>query len=243
MIFGLGLGAIFGSMSCSSARGSMAEYLDGRLTGREMQRISKHLDRCPQCSSIFEAERSMLHALALLGPVTGAEREPEDMVLRIRVALSQEQARKKRSSLDQWQTVWRNTVGPFLLQLSAGTASAILLLGSVALLVGMVAHPEHASAQDEPLGMATAPRFLYLSGNSPDSDDIGAQGQSVTIEAYVDGSGRVYDYKIVNGPTDAQTRAGIENLLLFSVFEPAKFYGQPVKGLAVLSFSGVSVRG
>lgn len=239
MIFGLGLG----SVSCSSASSSMAEYLDGRLTGREMQRISRHLDRCPECSSVFEAERSMLHALALLGPVTGSEREPEDMVLRIRVALSQEQARKKRSYFEQWQTIWRNSVGPFMLQLSAGTASAILLLGSVALLVGMVAHPEHASAQDEPLGMATAPRFLYLSGNSPDNDDIGAQGQPVTVEAYVDGSGRVYDFKIVNGPKDEQTRAGIENMLLFSVFEPAKFYGQPVKGLAVLSFSGVSVRG
>ncbi|HTJ29504.1 MAG TPA: zf-HC2 domain-containing protein [Acidobacteriaceae bacterium] len=243
MIFGLGLGAILGSISCASARNSMAEYLDGRLTGREMQRISKHLDRCTECSSIFDAERTMLHSLALLGPVTGQEREPDDMVLRIRVALSQERARRDRSRFEQWQMIWRNTVGPFLLQLSAGTASAVLLLGSVALLVGMVAHPEHASAKDEPLGMATAPKLLYHSSASPDSDEIGTQGQPVVVEAYVDGSGRVYDYKIVTGPNNAQTRADVENLLLFSVFEPAKFYGQPVKGLAVLSFSGVSVRG
>jgi hypothetical protein len=27
------------------------------------------------------------------------------------------------------------------------------------------------------------------------------------------------------------------------VFEPARFFGQPVRGLAVLSFAGVSVRG
>jgi hypothetical protein len=32
-------------------------------------------------------------------------------------------------------------------------------------------------------------------------------------------------------------------MLLFSVFEPARRFGQPVRGLAVLSFSGVSVRG
>ena len=239
MIFGLGLG----SVSCSAARGSMTEYLDGRLTGREMQRIAKHLDRCADCTANFDAERTMLHSLALLGPVTGAEREPEDMVLRIRVALSQERARRDRNRSEEWQMVWRNTVGPFLLQLSAGFASAVLLLGSVALLVGMVAHPEHASAQDEPLGMATAPRLLYHSSASPDSDDIGTQGQPVVVEAYVDGSGRVYDYRIVTGPKDPQTRADVENLLLFSVFEPAKFYGQPVKGLAVISFSGVSVRG
>jgi hypothetical protein len=53
----------------------------------------------------------------------------------------------------------------------------------------------------------------------------------------------VYDYRIVSGPNDALTRSQVENLLLFSRFAPARFFGQPVRGLAVLSFSGVSVRG
>jgi hypothetical protein len=53
----------------------------------------------------------------------------------------------------------------------------------------------------------------------------------------------VYDYRIVSGPTDDATRAQVENLLLWSRFEPARRFGQPVSGLAVLSFSGVSVRG
>jgi hypothetical protein len=35
----------------------------------------------------------------------------------------------------------------------------------------------------------------------------------------------------------------VENLLLTSVFEPVRFFGQPVRGLAVISFAGVSVRG
>jgi hypothetical protein len=30
--------------------------------------------------------------------------------------------------------------------------------------------------------------------------------------------------------------------LLFSVFEPARVFGQPVRGLAVMSFTGISVR-
>jgi hypothetical protein len=58
----------------------------------------------------------------------------------------------------------------------------------------------------------------------------------------VDGLGKVYDYHIVSGPNDANTRSELENVLLFSVFEPARFFGQPVRGLAVLSFTGVSVR-
>jgi hypothetical protein len=65
----------------------------------------------------------------------------------------------------------------------------------------------------------------------------------VVIEAYVNGEGEVYDYRIISGPNDEETRAQVENLLLTSRFEPARFFGQPVPGLAVLSFSGVSVRG
>jgi hypothetical protein len=205
--------------------------------------MTKHLESCARCANDFEAEQRMLRVLASLGPVSGEAKEPEDMLLRIRVAISQERAQRHRSRLDRWEMVWRNSVGPFLLQLSAGFASAVLLLGSIGLVVGMFAHPEHASAQDEPLGSATAPKFLYNSGATPDVDQIGTVNGPVVVEAYVNGSGRVYDYRIVSGPTDQQTRAEVENLLLFSVFEPARFFGQPVRGLAVMSFSGVSVRG
>ena len=62
--------------------------------------------------------------------------------------------------------------------------------------------------------------------------------QPVVVEAYVNDAGQVYDYRILSGPTDPATRSEVENLLLFSVFEPARFFGQPVRGLAVLSFSG-----
>ncbi len=90
--------------------------------------------------------------------------------------------------------------------------------------------------------MATAPRLLYLSSGA-DSNQIGAVSGPVVVEAYVNGAGQVYDYRIVSGPTDSATRAQVENLLLCSGFEPARRFGQPVRGLAVLSFSGVSVRG
>jgi hypothetical protein len=107
----------------------------------------------------------------------------------------------------------------------------------------MFTQPESAQAiKDEPLGRATAPHLLYLSSNAG-NNEIGADSGPVVVEAYVNGEGQVYDYRIVSGPTDQQTRSQVENMLLFSVFEPARFFGQPVRGLAVLSFSGVSVHG
>jgi hypothetical protein len=224
---------------CEEIQTSLAEYLDGRLTGYEMQEIDGHLGACGRCAREWESQRELQTSLATLGPVA----EPGDLPLRIRVAISQERARSRRSVLAAWDLAWKNTVGPFVLQAGAGLASATLLLGSVILLITMFARPEAAQATpDVPLGNATAPHLLYFS-NAQGGDEMAAINGPMMVEAYVNDEGEVYDYRIVSGPVDAATRLQVENLLLFSRFEPARFFGQPVRGLAVLSFSGVSVRG
>jgi len=224
---------------CNQVHDQLTEYLDGRLGGREMQQIDAHLQECRACARESKSLRELQASLAGLGPVP----EPPDLVLRIRVAVSQERARTRRSKFTAWGLAWRNTVGPFLLQAGAGFASAVVLLGTIIVLVTVFAQPEAAQATpDEPLGDATAPRLMYFS-NVQGNNDASAISSPVVVEAYVNDLGQVYDYRIVSGPTDAVTRSQVENLLLFSRFEPARFYGQPVRGLAVLSFSGVSVRG
>jgi anti-sigma factor RsiW len=224
---------------CNAMQAKFSEYLDGRLTGKEMQRIAAHLERCRQCATEFTSLRDMQASLAILGPVA----EPKDLPLRIRVAVSQERAKTRKSFVNAWDLAWRNTIGPFLLQAAAGLASAVLLLGTVILLVGIVTKPETAQASgDEPLGMATAPRLIYSAAGTGDNQ-IAALPAPIVIEAYINGEGRVYDYRIVAGPNDAATRSQVEDLLVPLFFEPARFFGQPVRGLAVLSFSGVSVRG
>jgi len=223
---------------CSEVRGYFTEYLDGLLNGRKMQEIAGHLRDCRECEHEWETLRGTQMALAGLGAVP----EPRDLLLKIRVRVSQERARSRRSLFDGWGLAWQNTLGPLLLQATAGFCSAVLLMGTVILMVTMFTQPEQAQAiKDEPLGMASAPRLLYLSSGA-NSDLIGATS-GVVVEAYVNGSGQVYDYRIVSGPTDTATRSEVEDLLLFSVFAPARFFGQPVRGLAVLSFSGVAVRG
>lgn len=223
---------------CSAMQARFSEYLDGRLTGVEMQRIAAHIEDCRACASEWTSLRQMQSSLAALGPVE----EPKDLLLRVRVAVSQERARKRQRPFQAWDLAWRNTVGPFLLQAAAGFASAVLLLGTVVVLVGIVAKPETAQAGDEPLGMATSPRLLYSLAGTGDNEIATLPGP-VVVEVYVNGEGRVYDFRIVSGPTDAATRSHVEDLLVPLFFEPARFFGQPVRGLAVLSFSGVSVRG
>jgi hypothetical protein len=224
---------------CSAVQERFTEYLDGRLNGREMQLIAAHLGACRGCAQEWTLLRETQGALAGLGPVAA----PKDLLLRIRVAVSQERALSRQSIFHGWDMVWKNTVGPFLLQAGAGFASAVLLLGTIILLVTMFAQPEVAQAsKDEPLGNPTAPRRENLSNGAGDNQ-IGEFSSPVVVEAYVNAAGEMYDYRIVSGPNDASTRSRIETLLLTSHFDPARFFGQPVRGVAVLSFSGVSVRG
>jgi len=224
---------------CKSMQARFTEYLDGQLSGRDMHLIASHLGRCGECAAEWRGLQHVQSSLASLGPVP----EPEGMQLRIRVAISQERARRRQRPFEAVSLAWRNTVGPFLFQATAGFASAVLLMGTVIVLVTMFAQPESARANtDEPLGMATAPRFMYLSSVVGDTQ-MGSVSGPVVVEAYINGAGEVYDYRIVSGPTDEVTRNQVENLLLWSRFEPARRFGQPVSGLAVLSFSGVSVRG
>ena len=225
---------------CRAMQSKFSEYLDGRMNGREMQRMSAHLDRCAVCAVEWTTLRQNQSVLASLGPVP----EPDDMVLRIRVAVSHERARRNKGAFEGVRLAWRNTVGPFILQAAAGFASAVLLLGTVTFLVGMFTQPESAQAtKDVPLGNATAPRLLGYAGGSGSGDEMGEVAGPIVVEAYVNSEGTVYDYRIVSGPNDAATRSQVENMLVMSRFEPARFFGQPVRGLAVLSFSGVSVRG
>jgi hypothetical protein len=204
-----------------------------------MQEIASHLDGCQECAGEWDTLREAQLALASLGPVA----EPEDLLLRVRVAISQERARSRTSVFHTWNLAWKNTVGPFLLQASAGFCSAVLLLGTVVVLVTMFTQPKAAQANtDEPLGNPTAPRLVSFS-SGVGSSDIGAISGPVVVEVYINDEGQMYDYRIVSGPTDSATRSQVENLLLLSRFEPARFFGQPVRGLAVISFSGVSVHG
>lgn len=225
-------------MVCGAVQEKFTDYLDDRLNGAEMQDISAHLKGCQTCTREWNDLRGTQGVLAALGPAP----EPPDLLLRIRVAVSQERARARRSFSDVWTIAWKNTIGPFLLQASAGFASAVLLLGTVAVLVTMFTQPQPVQASaDEPLGIASAPRLMYLSSGVGDSVDMSTV--PVIVEVYINDEGQVYDYRIVSGPSDAATRAAVENLLLLSRFQPARFFGQPVRGLAVLSFSGISVRG
>jgi hypothetical protein len=126
------------------------------------------------------------------------------------------------------------------LRAAAGFVSAIFLVGTAAMLVAPFASPQLVEASDVPIEVSSAPRLLY---SSFETGNIGDVNNPVVLQVFVDSHGRVYDYRVLSGAVDSQMRDSIENLLLFSVFSPARSFDQPVRGTALMSFSGVSVKG
>lgn len=223
--------------NCSVIRSSFSDYLDGAVNGHRMQAIAEHLEHCAGCRLEFAGMKSLQRTLSMLGPA----KAPADLGMKLRLAISHERAASKAKWIDSFLLKWENSFRPMLVQVSAGVAGTVVLVGGIMLLLGMVAAPEPVMANDEPLGALTVPHYLY-SAEQPRAIVTG-QDSTIVVEAMVDARGRVYDYDIVSGPQDASVQAQIVDQLLLSVFEPARVFGGPVRGRVVLTFAGISVRG
>ncbi len=225
-----------GEIRCSNAKKLFSAYLDGRVSGSEMHSVNRHVEECVTCRHEYAAAQRTQEVLASLGP----KRPPADLALKLRLAISREAARKKRSRFEGFTVRLDNALRAFMVPATAGLASAVLFFG---LLLGFFTLPAElrASSVDVPLMLYTGPQleesaFGMTLGNMGDD--------AVVVEAYVDANGRVEDYRILSQPDDARAvLPQLKNLLIFTTFRPALSMGRPTAGTAVLSFSKVSVKG
>ncbi|WP_263383043.1 anti-sigma factor family protein [Granulicella arctica] len=223
--------------TCEFTQASFSAYLDGAVNGADMQQIASHLDSCSDCAREFTAWRSMQDTLSMLRTA----KAPQDLGLKLRLAISREKSKRMSSVFDTISLYWDNTARPMLVQVSAGFAMAVVLLGAIVFLCGSVAVPSAVRADDEPLGAMTAPHYLY-STDEP-RPILTAHDTTIVVEARINSQGRVYDYTIISDPQSPAVRAQIEDQLLLSVFQPASVFGTPVRSHMLLTYDGVSVHG
>jgi anti-sigma factor RsiW len=232
-------------MSCTKVQASFSSYLDGAISGVEMQEIARHIEGggtnagrfggCEDCARELTAWKLTQNAVATLRPA----KAPTDLPLKLRLAISREHAQRESRWLDRLGLAWDNILRPRLVQFSAGLAGS-MVLGSAAMLMGVVAVPQPVLANDEPLGAITAPHYLYSTVASAGFVSV---RDPIVVEALVDSSGRVYDFTIVSGPENEVVRTQVTDQLLGSVFQPASAFGVPVRGRVVVTYSGISVHG
>jgi len=211
-------------------------YLDGAVTGKQMFALGQHLRDCNPCTSKYD---SLRETQRLLGRI-GRAKAPEDLSLRLRLAISHEAARARQASFAALRVHVENMLRAFMVPATTGLVVTVLVFG---LLAGFITLPlpVEADTADVPLMLSTGPElqqssFGFAMGNI--SED------SLVIEAYVDANGRVQDYRVLSHPDEFKDIPhAIKNMLIFTTFRPATWMGTPRPGTAVLSFSKISVKG
>ena len=220
---------------CLAAQAAFSSYLDGALTGVEMAQVANHLADCAPCSTEFDAWRAMQTALGELGPA----KPPTRLQERLRAALDIEREHGTHLPLfARVKLIWQTSVAPLAVQTAGGMAAAILLLAGLFRLFGPGVEVQ---ANDDGLAHLIAPHYLY--SQVPLTAVETGRDVPVLIDAKVNTHGRVYDYTIIDGPSDPVVRRQVEQNLLTSVFKPATVFDVPVDGHVMLTYTGVSVRG
>lgn len=221
---------------CAEARSKFSDYLDGALDGRTMGELASHMETCLGCSAEFSAWRSVQTALGELGP----SQPPVELGARLRDALASERRIGAHlSPLQRFTAAYHDVFVPFCFRLSAGLGAALVLVGTTTWFIGSAAPVQ---ANDDHLTDLHQPRFLY--SGVPFAPLAGSRHfVAVMVEVKIDERGRVYDYTILSGPDDSDTRARVETNLLASVFKPATVFGEPVAGHAMITYTSISVEG
>ena len=223
------------AFNCAEVNRLLSPYLDGAVTGTEMQAVRQHLDACSACSREYTLLRQTQQLLALAGRPT----LPADLGLNLRLAISREAAQTRRPRFEGLRLRLENTLNAFMVPATAGLACAVLIFGLVAAILAIPGQLQ-ANNQDVPLVLNTGPELQQTSFGTMSS----INAESLVIEAYVDSHGRVEDYKILSDPGDSQELLPqVKRMLIFTTFRPAMSMGHPISSRAVLSFSRISVRG
>ncbi len=223
-------------MTCGQARSMFSAYLDGVVTGKQMFSLAQHLHDCGLCAGEYDSLRETQRLVSKVG----SAKAPEDLSLKLRLAISREAARSREAYLSSFRVHFKNMLRAFMVPATTGLVVTVLVFS---LLAGFVTLPipVQADTADVPLMLSTTPELQQSSFGFT----LGAISEdSLVIEAYVDANGRVQDYRILSNPDEVKDLPHpIKNMLIFTTFRPATWMGTPRPGTAVLSFSKVSVKG
>ena len=221
-------------MTCVQVKSMLSAYLDGAISGRQMYALDQHLRTCSHCATEYKSLERTQALVSRLGRV----KAPEDLSLKLRLAISREAARQKKPIWGNLILHLQNGLRAFMVPATAGVFATIVIF--FGLLMGFIT-PVQANTSDVPLLLSTDPE-LQQTGFGV---SLGAIGEdSLVIEAYVDANGRVQDYRILSDPDNLQDLPHqIKNMLIFTTFRPATLMGSPRPGTAILSFSKISVKG
>ena len=240
-------------MKCTTVRSKLAGYLDDVVESpsrtSERSQIRAHLEACACCREELQRYRK----LAVLLSRSPRALPPSDLAVRIKVAAAQAQQPQDWRSKLQWyrdraEILLDNVLRPITLPATGGIVSAILVFALVLQLIAPGITVQ-AIPNDVPLNIMQPAELVTLSdspGNwAPEKHDTElALPHGLLLDVTVDAQGEMIGYQILSGPKTLEMQHQLDQMLLFSRFEPMRSFGRKISGgHVILSFSAVRVRG
>jgi hypothetical protein len=240
-------------MKCTTVRSKLAGYLDDVVESpsrsKERSEMRDHLESCAYCREELQRYRKLAVLLSRAPRVP----PPSDLAVRIKVAAAQaQQTQDWRSQLqrirDRAEIVLNHVFRPLTLPATGGFASAILVFVFVLQLMAPGITVQ-AVPNDVPLNIMQPAELIALSdspGNwAPEKHDTElALPHGLLLDVTVDANGQMVDYQILSGPNTREMQHQLNQMLLFSRFQPMQSFGRKISGgHVILSFSAVRVRG
>jgi hypothetical protein len=215
-------------MSCDNVQELISSLIDRRMPVEERENVLAHIESCDACSEHYHSLESMRHALQQMAE----PRMPARLQENLRVMASYERIRQlsRASFVPLWrrwalslQMAFENMMRPAFLPFAGGFLSAALAFG---LLVPNLSFAHH-------FGEGPATQIF----NMPDGVVVGTTGEppriepadavmtdyQTVVELTVDNFGKVTDYQVTRG----QLTPDLKELIMFSNFTPATFFGRP----------------
>ena len=225
-------------MTCRTIQKKLPGYLDGALPPVEQTTLAQHLAHCAGCRSELEATSRVSALLAR----TERALPPAGLALRIRVALAHERMRESwlRRSVRRLRMGVRDVLQPLAVPATGGVlmSFAVYCVILQSLLVGV---PLGGSVpNDQPINLVRPARLESLAPFPLHADrDLRPEiGSSVNmVEFRVNSAGRAVSYEILSGEADRDTRRQLDQLMMFSSFQPEMNFGRPTEdGRVVVRF-------
>jgi hypothetical protein len=240
-------------MKCDTVRPKLAGYLDDALTGEavtaERARIGQHLNACATCRGELERFRKMAVLLSRMPKAV----PPSDLAIRIKVAAAQTQhsgswASRLRQCKDRAEILLDHVFRPLTVPATGGIFSAVVVFALVLQLMAPGITVQ-AVPNDVPLNILRPAELVSLSEYpqswpSEQHESELSLPQGLQVYVTVDARGQMMDYEILSGPTSADLRHQLDQVLLFSRFSPMMSFGRAISGgHVILNFNAVHVRG
>lgn len=225
-------------MSCEKVQKLISPLLDRRLAGREREIVLAHLASCDACVQRLQALENLRSNLRRLP----SPAMPAHLVHKLRVLASHERARQMtRSSwatwfghwADQLELTFNNLMRPLALPFAGGLLSAVVVFCLIFVPSFGTAGP---LGVDPAIELVTTPVDGTVEGAPGETPGEILRGPALScdktiVELDIDESGNVRDWNMLLGQMDEE----VKNLIIYSHFIPATYFGRPVPGKVIVA--------